>query len=179
MASPHGARAPRLLFLHGAGGYDEDQVLAQAIGEAAGVPILLPRLPDKDMSYAAWAAAITAELSALDQGDVVIGHSFGASILLRVLADATHNVAGALLLAMPNWDPSGWDVADYAFNAPVPSVPLVLHHCRDDEVVPFEHLALNAAQVPSATVREHAFGGHQLVGLEAAIASDVAVFRRR
>lgn len=36
-----------------------------------------------------------------------------------------------------------------------------LHHCRDDEVVPFEHLALNAARLPSATVVEHQRGGHQ------------------
>ncbi|WP_194846540.1 hypothetical protein [Mumia zhuanghuii] len=47
-----------------------------------------------------------------------------------------------------------------------------LDHCRDDEVVPFEHLALNAVRMPSARVVEHPAGGHQFVGLAEAIAAD-------
>ena len=34
----------RLLFLHGAGGYDDDQPLARALGESVGATVELPRL---------------------------------------------------------------------------------------------------------------------------------------
>ncbi|WP_460486731.1 alpha/beta hydrolase [Epidermidibacterium keratini] len=163
-----------VLLLHGAGGYDEDRQLAAKIGVAAGVPVRVPRLPEDDLSYTAWSEAIAGELARLEPGAVVLGHSFGASILLRVLAQTPSDVGGAVLLAMPHWGAEGWDVADYAFEGPVPSVPLVMHHCRDDDIVPIEHLDLNAAQLPSAIVREHSFGGHQLAGLGAAIARDIA-----
>ncbi|WP_202977815.1 hypothetical protein [Nocardioides daphniae] len=51
---------------------------------------------------------------------------------------------------------------------------VALHHCRDDEEVPFDHLALNAARMPSAYVVEHPRGGHQFVGLVETIAEAVA-----
>ena len=34
-----------------------------------------------------------------------------------------------------------------------------------DEVVPFEHLALNARRLPSAAVVDHRLGGHQFDGV--------------
>ncbi len=160
----------RLLFLHGAGGYDEDRPLADALGAALGADVDLPPLPDADMSFEAWAAPVRRSLAAHDAGDLVIAHSFGASILLRVLADGGPLPNRAALLAMPDWGRQGWDVTAYAFDGPEPPVTLSLHHCRDDDVVPFAHLARNAALLPSAQVYPYDVGGHQFDGLAATIA---------
>jgi predicted alpha/beta hydrolase family esterase len=165
-------RTGRLLFLHGAGGYDGDRLVADALGGALGRPVDFPRLPETDMSYGAWARAVRSSLSAVDPTDVVVAHSFGASILLRVLAEGTPvTLSRATLLATPDWTPHGWDVAEYAFTGPVPAVPLSMHHCRDDEVVPFDHLALHGARLPHADVHEHASGGHQFEGRTDALAA--------
>lgn len=163
----------RLFFFHGAGGYDDDQVIADDLGRVLGSPLDVPHLPDEDMSVEAWAAPIRRSLADLGADDVVVAHSFGASILLRVLAEGVHAPSKVVLLATPNWGPNGWDVEDYVFEGPEPLSPVSLHHCRDDDEVPFAHLALNAAQLPSARVCEHASGGHQFDGLANAISADL------
>ncbi len=151
----------RLLFLHGAGGYLEDRPMADRLAELLRAEVDLPELPDDDTSVAAWSEVI---VRALDRGpDHVIAHSFGASILLHVLA--AHPVPAATLLAAPDWSPAGWDVPDYAWPSEPPGVALTLHHCRDDDVVPFSHLALHAARLPGARVHEHPRGGHQFEGV--------------
>lgn len=162
----------RLLFLHGAGGYDDDRPLADGLGRALGVPVDLPRLPDEDMSLEAWAAPVRAGLTQLGADDLLVGHSFGATVLLHVLAERSWAVRRALLLAMPDWGPDGWDVAEYRFTGAEPGTALSLHHCRDDDVVPCAHLALHAARLPGAQVHEHPAGGHQLDGLAEVIATD-------
>lgn len=159
-----------LLFLHGAGGYADDGPLADALGRALGTAVDRPRLPGDDMSYEAWAVPVREHLGMLGPDGLVVGHSLGGSILLRVLAEGVRPGTRAALLAVPDWGPDGWDVADYAFSGPEPRASLTLHHCRDDEVVPFAHLAQLAARLPSARVVEHAVGGHQLDGLAGEVA---------
>lgn len=73
---------------------------------------------------------------------------------------------------MPDWSPQGWGVAEYGYDGAEPRVPLSLHHCRDDEVVPFEHLALHAARLPWARVHAYDTGGHQFDGRIDEIAAD-------
>src|SRR5690606_21029495 len=112
-------------------------------------------------------------LAQLDSRDVVIGHSFGATILQWVLPEQAWAPRRVLLLAMPDWSPAGWDVEQYVHRGHEPEMEVSLHHCRDDEVVPFDHLALNAARMPSARVIEHPSGGHQFDGLVETISDDV------
>lgn len=152
---------PTLLFFHGAGGFDEDGPLASSLVEHLGADLVMPRLSDTDMSFVGWAAPIRSALAGLGPDDLVVGHSFGASILVRVLAERSWAVRRAVLLAMPNWGPEGWDVKDYAFEGPEPPQSLTLHHCLDDVVVPFSHLALNSRVLPAARVEAHTEGGHQ------------------
>ncbi|WP_300266720.1 alpha/beta hydrolase [Microbacterium sp.] len=160
-----------LLFLHGAGGFDEDRSLAAALAEELGVELTMPRLPDEDMSFEGWAAPVRQALSERGVNDLVAAHSFSGSILVRVLAERDWSVRRALLLAMPNWGIDGWDVGQYDLDGAEPPQEVTLHHCVDDEVVPFAHLALNSAQLPSAGVRVHARGGHQFDGQAAALLS--------
>ena len=107
--------------------------------------------------------------------DFVVAHSFGATMLLHVLAEREREAPGrATLLAMPDWGPEGWNVADYAYTGHELTQTLSLHHCRDDEVVEFEHLALNATRLPGVALHAHDSGGHQFVGLAAEIADDLS-----
>lgn len=94
----------RLLFLHGAGGFVDDATLADELGAALNAVVRYPRMPADDMSYESWAKSVRIALSRTRADDVVVGHSFGASILLRVLAEtARPTPASVMLLAMPNW----------------------------------------------------------------------------
>lgn len=165
----------RLLFVHGAGGFDEDRGLAAGLGAALGAAVDYPRLPDQDMSYAAWSAIVRAHLGRMETDDVIVGHSFGASILLKVLSQDQSAGRATGLLAMPDWSPAGWDVSDYLFDGPeAASTELVLHHCRDDDVVPFAHMAQNAERLPAAQIHEHQVGGHQFDGLAEAVARSLS-----
>ncbi|WP_185995451.1 alpha/beta fold hydrolase [Nocardioides campestrisoli] len=163
----------RLLFIHGAGGFLDDQPMAEGLHTSLGVPVEMPRLPEEDMSVEGWAAPIRRHLRTLGPDDVAVGHSFGATILQWVLSEADWAPPRAVLLAMPDWSPDGWDVPDYAHRGPEPATALSIHHCRDDEEVPFDHLRLHAARLPSARIVPHDEGGHQFEGRLAHLADDL------
>lgn len=167
----------KVLFIHGAGGFLEDRPLARGLGATLGATVLMPHLPDEDMSFEAWADPVRRALASINATDRVIAHSFGASILMGVLADGGPRPASAALLAMPDWSPKGWDVAEYVFDVPGQNLPLSLHHCEDDKIVPFSHLSLNSARFPSAQVCPHVSGGHQFAGLIDELATDPGASR--
>ena len=122
----------------------------------------MPR-PD-DPRYAPWARRI-AKLIAAATAPVVVGHSFGASVLLKYLAEATSRpaIVGLFLIATPYWGP------DFPEFAPPPDFglrladlsPLYLYHSRDDTEVPFEHLERYTQALPQATVRAFDGRGHE------------------
>lgn len=150
-----------LLFLHGAGGFVEDGPLGSRLAASIDADLVMPRMSDEDMSVESWALPIRSALADLGPDDLVTGHSFGGSILLKVLVERAWPVRRVHLLAMPNWGADGWEVEEYDFDGPEPPQSLILHHCRDDTVVPFAHLALNTRVLPGARVEAHTTGGHQ------------------
>ena len=161
----------RLLFVHGAGGFVDDAPLANGLAQALRLDLRMPELSDTAMGFEDWAEPVRQQLDGLGPEDAVIAHSFGASILVGVLAEhRRERPLRATLLAMPDWSPRGWDVAQYALTIE-PQTDLTLLHCRDDEVVPVTHLALNSAALPSATVIAYPSGGHQFDGMIDAIAA--------
>lgn len=180
-----------ILFVHGAGGWMDDQPLAAELRNRLNVPVVMPEFPEEDMSAAQWRRELERWLTSMEPGAVVVGHSFGASMALLHYADesgaeeggANDGVAdndrapaplGLVLLATPAWGTEGWQ-AEYALPpAAQLRLPVRLHHCRDDDVVPFAHLERLAERIPHAAVRRHATGGHQFEGRMGAIAEDVA-----
>lgn len=167
-----------VLFLHGAGGWEDDQPLAGELGARLDVPVTMPRFPDEDMSAAGWLRGITDAWAWLGAEAVVVGHSFGASMALLQLADGWQGPLprGLILLATPFWGEEGWQ-GEYALPADfdTPSgLPIVFHHCADDETVPVGHLDRFGVLLPDAVVRRHETGGHQFEGRMAAVADDVA-----
>ncbi|KYH44854.1 alpha/beta fold hydrolase [Branchiibius sp. NY16-3462-2] len=153
-----------IVLLHGADGYAEDRLLAQRLGDALGTAVAVPQLPPEDMSYEAWASAINAALSDATE---VVAHSFGGSVLLKMLCEGRASLPRAAVLAAPEWGPNGWDSEQYALphDAVIPAgTRLSLHHCADDDIVPVAHLDLLHAMLPGASVHRYETGGHQFLG---------------
>ena len=171
-----------ILFIHGAGGWTDDRQMAAELRKVPGAEVLAPRFPDEDMSAAAWRRELDGHLRTLGPEPVIVGHSFGASMALLHCADqaSKHRPRGLVLLAMPFWGSEGWQ-AEYSLplEAELPAdLPLMLHHCADDDVVPVNHVDRHAARLPTAVVRRYATGGHQFQGRMAAVAGEVAALGR-
>jgi uncharacterized protein len=176
----------QVLFVHGAGGeaFEEDGALVRSLREELGYDFVVeyPEMPDADApEFGKWSARISRELSALDGQVILVGHSLGASVLLKYLSEepVEKPIAGVFLLATPYWEAADWDVTEFKllenFPANLPeAVPIFLYHGRDDEVVPFAHLALYAGRLPHATVREVEDRDHQFGDDLSGVAEDIA-----
>jgi len=68
------------------------------------IEIAAPEMPDpEEPSYRAWGAAIGEALAAAGPGAILIGHSFGASALLRRLCEGDDEAVGGLFLVETPW----------------------------------------------------------------------------
>jgi uncharacterized protein len=164
----------QVLFIQGAGegAYAEDELLAHSLQRALGAEysVIYPHMPhEDDPQYAPWAAQIAAELAALDENAIVVGHSVGGSVLLRYLSEAKVDklLAGIFVVAAPYWG-----AEEYQGDLPT-GLPVVLYHGRDDEIVPFAHLAQFADKFPRATVQEVEGCGHQFNNDLSVVADDI------
>ncbi|MGY2895700.1 RBBP9/YdeN family alpha/beta hydrolase [Deinococcus sp. UYEF24] len=175
----------QVLFIQGAGreGYREDRKLVDTLQAnlSQAYEVHYPEMPDADdPRYAAWKGQIAEECAALEGRLVLVGHSLGASLLLKWLSEAptAPSVTGLFLLAPPYWDDPEWRTAEYvlrqdfARTLPV-DLPVFLYHCQDDEVVPFAHLALYEAHLSQAIIRTQPKGGHQFGNGLAQVAQDI------
>lgn len=174
----------QVLFVQGAGegAYVADQKLADNLQAQLGdaYTVHYPRMPDEDSpSYEAWKDAMQRSTKELSGELIFVGHSFGASLLLKALTDASLDTPAALfLLATPYWKEQDWDVSEYElpenFTDKLPTdLPIFLYHNRDDEIVPFAHMTRYAKELPQATVRAVDEGGHQFDNDLAAVARDI------
>ncbi|HEY0738682.1 MAG TPA: alpha/beta fold hydrolase [Herpetosiphonaceae bacterium] len=175
-----------VLFIHGAGegAFEEDGILAASLQNALGpaYEVRYPKMPEEDSAtYADWKAPIERELATLNDQVVLVGHSVGASVLIKYLSEEQPDkpITSLFLLATPYWGADEfwtWDEArlreDVA--AKLENIPRIfLYHSRDDEVVPYAHLALYAAKLPQATIRTFDERGHQFGNDLAEVAEDI------
>jgi hypothetical protein len=166
----------QILFIQGGGegAYEEDGELVAYLRDALGAAyeVLYPQMPNEsDPDYEPWKVQIKKELAALEGEVILIGHSLGSSFLLKYLAEEKieKSIAGIFLMATPYWGGDGWLYEGYeaialpeGFASKLPSgAPIFLYHGRDDETVPFAHLALYAEKLPQATIRALDGRGHQ------------------
>jgi uncharacterized protein len=177
-----------VLFLQGAGegAHEEDKKLATSLRKALGMDyqVHYPTMLDEDnAAYEQWKQQIEKELAAILGPIILVGHSVGASIIIKFMSETKVKkpIAGIFLIATPFWGGDGWRYEGYeklalpkelATKLPK-GVPIFLYHCRDDETVPFDHLALYAQVLPQATVRELDAGGHQLNNDLSEVARDI------
>jgi predicted alpha/beta hydrolase family esterase len=94
-----------------------------------------------------------------------VGHSFGASVLVKYLAETVRRpaLAGLFLVATPFWGP---DFPEYSlppdFAARLRDLsPIWLYHSRDDAEISVEHLDRYRRALPHATVRVLDDRGHE------------------
>ena len=59
---------------------------------------------------------IERELDAIDEAVILVGHSFGGSVLLKYLAQGSYQkpIRGLFLVSVPNWGPDGWAYDEFA-----------------------------------------------------------------
>ena len=162
--------ARAVLVIHGAGEPRRrrgrvywEPLLGNALGP--GYRVHAPRMPRPTQPrYWTWARRID-ELIAKTRRPVLVGHSFGASVLLKLLAETVRRpaIAGLFLIATPFWGP---DLAEFTlppdFGARLRDVsPLYLYHSRDDSEIPIEHLERYHRALPHAIVRLLDGRGHE------------------
>jgi predicted alpha/beta hydrolase family esterase len=174
-----------VLFIQGGGegAHKEDALLAASLQKGLGVgyDVRYPQMSgESDPDMQTWKDQIKRELAALEGKVILVGHSVGAAALLKYLSEENveRPIAGLFLLAAPSRDEKNWNFdnlqlpSDLA--AKLSGIPRVfLYHNRDDEIVPFSHLALHAARLPRAVVREGDKGGHQFGNDLANVAIDI------
>jgi len=97
-------------FIEGAGSMHEPEgrgrlaaLLARELGTDCG--LIAPEMPDADNPhYQPWRDRIEQELESIDEEVILIGHSFGGSVLLNYLAEGSYPkpVRGLFLVSVPN-----------------------------------------------------------------------------
>jgi len=177
----------RVLFIHGAGNgaYDEDRLLATSLQKELGsnYEVDYLKMPDEENApYELWKETIEKEIDADQAPLILVGHSMGASYIVKILTEIKQNTSliGIFLLETPFWGGDGWLYEGYEevefpkdAAAKLPQDMMVFYHTHDDEVVPFSHLDLYAKVFPHAKRREINAGGHQLGNDLSKIATDI------
>jgi uncharacterized protein len=172
-----------VLLIQGAGedAYEEDEKLAASLRDALGdaYDVRYPKMPVSP-EYESWKEQIASELAALDGDVILVGHSLGASVLLKYLSEekVEKPVSGLFLVASPYWGAEDWEVSEYAlqdgFASRLPrELPVFLYHSRDDDVVPFAHLEMYTNKLAQATVHEFDGRGHQFNDDLSEVARDI------
>ena len=165
----------QLLFVQGGGEgtHDEwDSKLVDSLRHELGhrYEIHYPRMPgEDDPSYAQWKAALEGELEKLADGAILVGHSVGATILLKLLTEYTsaRQVAAIFVIAAPFVGDGGWSTdalelpADLGARLPR-GVPIHFFQGLADETAPPAHVDLYARAVPQAHVHRLSGRDHQL-----------------
>ena len=165
----------QILFIQGggAGAHDEwdDKLvdsLSRELGE--GYEIRYPRMPEEDdPSHARWSVVIRREMTALDDGAVVVGHSAGGTILINALAErpAERELRAIVLIATPFVGAGGWPGDEFELphdlGARLPQgVPVHVFHGLQDRTAPPAHADLYARAIPQARLHWLPGRDHQL-----------------
>lgn len=154
-----------LVFIHGAGGtvndpeYGSAQLLRFLKHELArDFRIRAPLMPHPEAPRAnAWLDALEAELSDLPADAVLVGHSMGGAMLLKLLAERKQTLvaSGLVMIACPFWGEPDWEVEEFYLPEEFPNClsglnRILLYHSRDDSIVPFSHMAAYHKHIPRA-----------------------------
>ncbi len=175
----------QILFIQGGGGKKDHAAdaklvtsLRKALGETYTVhyPLLLNNsTPDLGRSK-----QIEKEISAIKGSVILVGHSLGASMLLKFLSenDIPQKIDGIFLMATPFWDgdedwEKGFKLKTNFADKLSKATPTFFYHCLDDEEIPFNNLISYKQKLPWAAFREIANGGHQFNNDLTVVAGDI------
>jgi uncharacterized protein len=177
----------QVLFIQGAGtgGYEEDAKLVASLRKALGTSydVHYPRMHTDETEAEfgpAWLKQIDKEISSVKTEIILVGHSLGASMVLKYLSENNliKHIPGIFLIATPFWSgDQDWVLPlklQEGFSDRLPKdIPLFFYQCKDDDVVPANHFAIYKQSVPWGRFREIATGGHQLNNDLTLVAQDI------
>lgn len=164
-----------VLFIQGGGagthdGWDNALVdsLRRDLGD--GHEVRYPRMPNEDdPSHGTWIPPICREMADLHDGAVVVGHSVGATMLIKALAEQRPEcvLEAIVLIAAPFVRQGGWPSEEFELpkdlGARLPLGARVhLFHGLRDETVPPSHAEVYARVIPQARVHLLSGRDHQL-----------------
>lgn len=175
----------QVLFIHGGGSEEDYQIdknlvdsLQESLGDAYQVHYpLLHQESDPDLGRV---KQISHEISLIEGPVIAVGHSLGASMLLKYFSqnEVKEKVTAIFLISTPFWSgdedwKEGFKLSENFANKLPKDVPIYFYHSQDDEEVPFAHLAIYRQKLPWATFREVHSGGHQLNDDLTIVAQDI------
>jgi predicted alpha/beta hydrolase family esterase len=141
---------------------------------------MYPEMPNEDdPDYNLWKTVFRQKLEKTDGPVILVGHSVGGFLLLKFLSEnKVHaDIKAMFFIAIPFLGEGGWQYEGMLlkddFADALPQAPIFFYHSKDDEIVPFHHLALYTGQLPNATTREIAHGGHQLNNDLSVVVADI------
>lgn len=175
----------QVLFIQGGGdgGYEADEALVVSLKSTLGKEfnVNYPKIQSNESeSDYGWAKQIGKNISQCNDDFILVGHSFGASMILKFLSEntVTKKIKGIFLISTPFWSGNEeWITAlklknDFADKLPV-DVPIFLYHCKDDDEIPYSHFEQYKQKLSRAIFREIERGGHQLNNDLTLIANDI------
>ena len=141
---------PRLILVHGAGRDPHDPViqrLARPLEDA--LEIITPDLRSTENALrAGWMERLSDDIGDVKPDDILLGHSLGASQLLKWLVERQQPSPpkAFFALACPYWGAAEWEADEYilshdAAEALTQIDLLSFWHGTADSVVPHEHLS--------------------------------------
>ncbi len=174
-----------VLFIHGGGdeAYEADQKLVASLQNALGKEYGIAYQEvyfDESMPDFGWIQQIDKRITDSKSEVILVGHSFGASMILKYLSEnpVQKTMKGIFLIAPPFWSgDEEWKQGiklqkDFADKIPR-QIPIFFYHCKDDEEVPFSQLNDYKKRLTQATYREIESGGHQLNNNLSLVAQDI------
>lgn len=179
----------QVLFFQGGGGeedYAADAKLVASLQNALGDTFVVhyPLLPNDSAPDLGRMAQINKVISLFRDQIILVGHSLGASMLLKYISEnpVNINISGIFLIATPFWSgEEDWKQAfklNKGFVDKIPkNIPIFLYHSQDDEEVPFEHLGLYVQLLPQAKSVKIPIGGHQLNNDLSLVAKDIKLLK--
>ncbi len=164
----------QVLFIHGGGSkedYGEDAKLVHSLRANLGASyrVHYPFLKNEPAPDFGRTKQIEKEVSSLKGTLILVGHSLGASMILKYASECKiqKEIAGVFLIATPFWKgEQKWIQAlklNVDFSSKLPkNIPVFLYHCCDDQIIPIAHLFQYQKKLPQAVIRKFKSGGHQL-----------------
>ena len=178
------SKRKHILFIQGGGddGYEVDKDLVASLQTALkkDYPINYREIKcDVSVPDFGWLKQISKHIIEIEGTIILVGHSFGASMILKLLSEHSFDkIEAVFLIATPFWNgDEDWQTGlllkdNFADKLPE-DVPFFLYHCEDDEEIRFSHLILYQQKLARATFRKIKTGGHQLNNDLTLVASDI------
>lgn len=179
-------KVQQVLFIQGggAGVHDDwDSILVDGLRRELGdgYDIRYPRMPvEDDPTYARWSGMIRREMSDLNAGAIVVGHSVGGTITIHAIEEQPPEVEllAIVLIAAPFVGEGGWASDEFQLPSDLgdrlpQGVRVLVFHGLEDDSVPPSHSDLYERAIPQAHVNKLPGRDHQLNGDLGEVASAI------